>query len=266
MAKPEVFRRRAEMHQSSSTEEDSRLIARNQATYREAMQEEPQVLLRPEGTFVSLHWCARFLGKGVKEIERRGRLPIVAVDMPGTGVSFSCVRAEDFERTLDSGVLGINVMGKLEVFRLGSLAELGKFERDVIEPTLDQWFISARLEPPQSVAVWSWPGQAAVRDVRSVGELLADHGLEVGFDHYAALVKWVRALPAGDADPTARPAADLVGPLMPEIEVDSDLGVSVPGAPSPFHQDGVDEDDLAPGPARVHARQARRDGERRERQ
>lgn len=202
MSRQEVLERRSQMMATSSAEEHRKLIEQDIARYEEADAQAPNIILRPDGTYLSEFWCSRFLGVPVQKIRDGFRRPFVNMELPGSlsGQTCSCLLAQHFEGEVDWGRFRESQIGRLEVMELSSLDDLGHFERETIEPQLNERFQVARQDAANPTQVWAWPGQRDVGEFRSVHELLQDHAVELGYDHYSAVVKWVRALAPSGGD------------------------------------------------------------------
>jgi hypothetical protein len=266
MSKSEVMERRRQLIAESRREEERRETARMVAQNRQYQRSSPVIVLREDGAWLSLEWIRDKIFGGSRapagffeSLPRR-------VIAHATG-DRTVVEARDLEQALDAGRAGIGPMGCLEVFSIRALADLLSDDLRVLDVRefygagearaggLRSWFERARADHlTRAEERWAWGKQRGPAAFRNVEELLADHGLEVGFDRRRDTILWIRALPADpqaageDADASARLA------VHPGLPVPEGTGAAEPGAPILSH-DPVES--MEPGPARRHARASR---------
>jgi hypothetical protein len=261
MGRWEIVERKRAMLAEHLAEQDRQATARTIERNRAARAQVGVILLREDACFLSRKWVEhRFFRNMINTAPFLDSLPWLQIS-DADGITRDFVRAGDLERALDSGNGGYGIMGALEVFVIRSMNDLdGWARRSIGSPPprqggLRSRFYNARAGHFVPSERWRFGAERGPGAFANPAALIADHPIEVGFDHRFDTVLWVRSMGA-QADAPARPA----GPALDAAP--EDAGGPGPGASGLSEEDDDDRADdlgsMTPGPARRHARGSRR--------
>jgi len=184
-------------------EEKRRLIAEQDQARRQAaavasyegnvagLAATPYLLLRGDGCFFNPPWLRRFVGRAAVDAERVLSWQVFPRHpMAIGGTRFA--GANRLERLLDSGRLGISLMGRLEIYRLTSFDELDAWEKRALGLRV--------LGPGASIPIAERQGLPARFKLARQALMMAGGGSVSDLDEKIASSKgWKSALTIGTA-------------------------------------------------------------------